>query len=500
MKFNSIRDLWEHQAKKYRDNVVLFCVDEDRKITYEEMYNHIKKTANLLLKLGIKKRDKVAFITSNIPEFFYIFYGCLSIGAVTAPISYSSTKNEIEELLDFCDAKILFVENQFVENIKGIKIKKIIIRNDKNDFNDMIKKQPEKLKEIKVEQNDDAYLTFTSGTTGKPKGILITHLNLLTKFTSGPKIITLNPGDRWLCNQQLYYQDHTTYFGYPFGAGASCVMPKKFSKSKFWDIVEKYKIKYTVLFPTMAQILLKVPEDISKRDLSSVRCFFIGGSEVSIELIKKFEKTFNILLIQGYGLNEVISTVCVNPISKEKRKINSMGIPTQINKFKVVDENGKELAPMKTGELLIKGSGVMKEYYKDSELTKKTIIDGWLHTGDAVYFDKEGFLYFVGRIKNIIKRGGESISPAEIDNVIHKHKAVHDSVTIGVPDEIYGEEIKSYIVLKKKVKIKEQDIIDYCRQYLGKTKIPKYIEFIKEIPVTNTDKPDIKKLKKMHKN
>jgi long-chain acyl-CoA synthetase len=214
---------------------------------------------------------------------------------------------------------------------------------------------------------------------------------------------------------------------------------------------------------------------------------------------KRFEETFGIMLIQGYGLNDTTGAVLANPIDRKKRKMDSLGLVCSYNKVKVVDENGNELGPGKNGELLVKGDNVIKEYYKDPKLTKELIEDGWLHTGDIVHYDKEGYYYFVGRIKHIIKKGGESIAPAEIDSAIHKHPAVHDSVTIGVPDEIYGEEIKTYVVLKDGKNLTEKGLLDYCKEHLGATHMPKYIEFIEEMPKTSADKPDVKRLKEMHK-
>ncbi|MFC1754676.1 class I adenylate-forming enzyme family protein [Thermoproteota archaeon] len=503
--FNNLREVWEKNSERFKDKIVLYCVDEGTEFTYGEMFKSINKTSNLLLSKGIKKGDKIAFMTSNIPEFFYLFYGTLNIGAVAVPLNYTLTDEELEYMIDFSESKIVFVEEQFLDKVKQSKIEIIGIRIREDDsekpcksFENLIKNQPDALTEkIEIDKHDDAYISFTGGTTGKPKALLLTHNNLLVKSDFYVNFFGFRPDNAWLCNQQVYYQDHTTFFQTPFYAGGACVMPKKFSRSKFWQRVEKYKVRMTTLFPVMAKILLEEPEDVSGRDLSCVECFFIGGSEVTVELTQRFEKQFGIMLIQGIGLNDTTGAVLANPIDWQKRKIDSLGVVLEYNEVKVVDENGNKLGPNQRGELLVKGPNVLKEYYKDPKLTKELIEDGWLHTGDMVYYDLQGYYYFVGRKKHIIKKGGESIGPKEIDSKIHKHPAVHDSVTIGVPDRIYGEEIKAYVVLKKGQKLTEKKLLDYCKEHLGQTHIPKYIEFLEEIPKTSADKPDVKKLKEM---
>ncbi len=502
VKFANLGELWKHNAAEFAGFPLLHCVDEGKTFTYQQMYKSVCSTANLLLELGVGKGDKVAILTSNIEEFFYVFYVCTIIGAVAAPLNYTLTADEIKYLLDWSESKLIFCEKQFLGLVPAYNAKIIGIRCGKQDsvprFDELVARQGEQLaREASILPGDFAYLSFTSGSTGRPKGIVQSHSVILEQWRLKAPLFKMGPGDSWLCNQQLYYQDSLTYFGLPFYSGAACVMPKKFSKTRFWELVEKYKVKYTVLFPTMAKILLSEPEDVSKRNLSNVHCFFAGGSEVAPEMIRRFEAQFGILLIQGLGINET-STVFINPINAKKRKVDSLGKKLPYLEVKVLNERGEQVAANMPGELLVKGPTVITEYYKDPELTSATIQDGWLRTGDAVYYDKDGFYYFAGRIKNIIKRGGEGISPVEIDNAIMKHPAVHDSATIGVPDEIMGEEIKSYIVLKKGKKASEAEIIEHCRKHLGKTKIPKYVQFLKEMPKTHSDKPDLKMLKEMH--
>lgn len=506
--FNNIREVWERNSKKFAENIVLFNVDENKSITYQQMYEKINQTSNLLNNLGLKKGSKIAFITSNIEEFFYLFYGAINIGAVACPINYSLTKKEINYLLLFCDAEILFVEKQFLNKVADIKTPllrhKIGIRCDNCNkilmFENMIKKQPKYLIKKSVLSRDDiAFISFTSGTTGKPKGLVLTHNNLLIKSYYPQFYIDVNQNDKWLCTQQLYYHDQTTFFGIPFYYGAACVMPKKFSRTKFWGQVKKFKITYSVLFPTMAQILLKKPEILSKNDISKVKLFFITGSSVGKKLIKRFQSAFNIAMVEGYGLNETGPAIVNLPING-KIKFGSMGKPLPHTKVKIIDDNDNEVGPDEIGEIVIKSENVIKEYYKDKDLTKKTIKQGWIWTGDLGCYDKKGYFYFADRAKQIIKRGGESISPTEINNVILAHKDIENAVTFGVYDEIYGEEIKTCIVKNSNSHISKIDILDYCRQNLGTTKIPKYVEFLEKIPLSHTGKQNIKLLQKMHKD
>ena len=264
--FKNIREVWEDRVKRYSDNVLLICAEDDSKHTYKEMYDGIKRTANLMHRYGIKKGDKIAILTTNIPEFFYMFYGAIIIGAVPAPINYSYKTEEIEFQLNHSESKLIFVEKEFLDKFKQVKNLKhtktvIGVRCDKEDmvlYEEELKKEPIELKYVPdIEPEDDAYLSYTSGTTGVPKGILHTHKNIIISWDVRHGYVSLGVGDSWLCTQQLYYQDHLFYFGYPFYVGATLVLPKKFSKSRFWEWIKKYKTKYALLFPTMASILLK---------------------------------------------------------------------------------------------------------------------------------------------------------------------------------------------------------------------------------------------------
>jgi long-chain acyl-CoA synthetase len=271
-------------------------------------------------------------------------------------------------------------------------------------------------------------------------------------------------------------------------AGGSTVVSPKFSGSKFWDIISEFQITSFGSVATMLSMLLHtypggVPEGLKTDQLRFAMC---GSAPVPAEVIRKFEETFNCTVIEGYGLSESTCRSTFNP-PDERRRPGSCGLPIG-NEMKVVDDDDNEVADGELGEIVLRGGNILKGYFKNPEATERAFRNGWFHTGDVGYRDPDGFFYIVDRKTDMIIRAGENIYPREIDEVLYQHPAVAAAATIGVPDQLYGEEVAAFIVLKDGMALGEDELIDHCKAELADYKCPKTIRFVKDIPKGPTGK------------
>jgi long-chain acyl-CoA synthetase len=343
----------------------------------------------------------------------------------------------------------------------------------------------DKIDDIKLAPDDDAIIIYTSGTTGKPKGCLLTHGNLIANARQITEWMCFGENDRLLTVMPLFHMNAVSVTTMTaLYAGGSTVVSPKFSASRFWDIIEKYQITSFGSVATMLSMLLSKTPHSALRTPHSLRFAMCGSAPVPAEVLRKFEETFGCLVIEGYGLSESTCRSTFNP-PNENRRPGSCGKPIG-NEMKIFDDNDNELPDNEMGEIVMRGPNIFKAYFKNSEATEKAFANGWFHTGDIGYRDADGFFYIADRKSDMIIRGGENIYPREIDEVLYKHPAVAAAAVIGVPDELYGEEVAAFVVLQESVS--EENLVDYCRQHLADFKCPKKFYFVDDIPKGPTGK------------
>ena len=494
MKEKNVGEFFDQQAEKYGDKTYLICDKTGEKFSYKKFLEKVNQTANLLRSIGVKRGDTISTYLPNVPHTLFLLFATGKLGAIVNPMSCSLTKEEVEFQLDNADTKVFVYHSDFHDNmgkVKGPKLETMIVVGEKVEnsinFDEDMKKQSIEFEDIEnVNMKDKWVMIYTSGTTGKPKGCLLSQFNISVMHPHYISACEFTEKDISLCVMPLIHVTGLFMISLTsFYVGGSTVLTEKFSKSKFWQWIEKYKVTFVEVVPTMLSILLNPPEDISKYDISHFRIVGCGSAPLALELAKKFEKTFGVYIYEVYGLTETSHITHCNPPHPDKRKLGSIGKPLGVNEAKIVDENGKEVPLGEVGEIIVKGDNMMDGYHKRPDVNKEAFKDRWFYTGDLAYKDKDDFYYLVDRKKEIIIRGGENISPSEVDAVIYRLPEVHDSATIGVPDEIYGEEVVSYIVLKHDKKsegITEENIINHCKEHLAKFKCPKKIFFVDDIP------------------
>jgi long-chain acyl-CoA synthetase len=358
-----------------------------------------------------------------------------------------------------------------------------------------------KLDPVDLAFDDEAIIIYTSGTTGKPKGCLLTHGNLIANARQIAEWMGFNDNDRLLTVMPLFHMNAVSVTTMTaLYAGGSTVVSPKFSASRFWDIIEKYQITSFGSVATMLSMLLQKsgqpqlargPLEDPKSEIQNPKCESLrfamcGSAPVPAEVLKKFEETFGVLVIEGYGLSESTCRSTFNP-PNENRRPGSCGKPIG-NEMKVFDEDDNEVPDGELGEIVLRGPNILKGYFKNPEATAKAFRGGWFHTGDIGYRDTDGFFYIADRKSDMIIRGGENIYPREIDDLLYTHPAIAHAAAIGVPDELYGEEVTAFVVLKNGSELKEEELIAFCREHLADFKCPKTIHFVDDIPKGPTGK------------
>jgi long-chain acyl-CoA synthetase len=486
---HTIRHIIDEQAERHPDKIFMLAPEPGLTLTYGRLKQDCIDFGKRLTKLGLKKGDKVSYMMGNGYQTTKIFLGAIYSGFTAAPLNLLAQPSQLEYVLEHSDTRLVFFTEDQREKLKDAasKVNRSIelfqIDNDAenifpsgSDFSSLSLPQ--------VAEDDDALLLYTSGTTGKPKGVVLSHKNLNAGGRYTTMAHELGPEDRALCSLPVYHINGAVVTVVaPLVSGGSVVMPHRFSVSNFWQLLFEHRCTWFSVVPTIISYLHSATDIKDKNlDLSHVRFGRSASSALPPALHKAFEEKFGISIIETMGLTETAAPVFSNPLDPSKRKYGSPGRAVG-NEAKIIDANGAEAARGTQGEIMIRGDNVMKGYYKAPELTAQAIEpDGWLHTGDIGYMDEDGFVFVTGRIKELIIKGGENIAPREIDEALYCHSAVLECAAVGVPDDHYGEEIMCCVVLKPGCQISEDELRSHCLRLLGEFKTPKIIKFLEDLP------------------
>ncbi len=486
---HTIRYFIDERAKQEPNKVYMIAPEARLTLTYGQLREDSLNLGKHLIKLGLQKGDKVSFMLGNGYQTTKIFLGTMYAGFVISPLNLMSQPSQLEYVLDHSDTKLVFYTadqksglKQAIESVnRDIRLIQIdndaeaIFPADKDVLNFSF---PE------VFETDAAVLLYTSGTTGVPKGVLLSHKNMVAGGNYTAQAHELAPVDRALCSLPLYHINGEVVTAVaPLISGGSVVMPHRFSASNFWELISEYRCTWFSVVPTIISYLASATDPASKNlKLDQLRFGRSASSALPPTLHKAFEEKFNVSIVETMGLTETAAPVFSNPMDPAKRKYGSAGVAVG-NTVKIIDQEGTEVPRGIRGEIMIRGDNVMKGYYKAPDLTAKAIeSDGWFHTGDLGYMDVDGFVFVKGRIKELIIKGGENISPQEIDEALYRHPAVLEAAAVGMPDEHYGEEIMCGVVLKPNHTVTEEELRCHCLEHLGRFKTPKVIRLMDDLP------------------
>ncbi|USK68550.1 long-chain-fatty-acid--CoA ligase [Peribacillus asahii] len=466
----------------------------DKSVTYQELNQKVDRLAAGLYVQGIRKGDGVALILGNSPEFLIAYYGILRLGAFAVPINPMFTQGEISYILDNSKAKAVIAHSSVESKLseltdKSKNITSVIYAGASHQewtWERLMETSSLDFVSPFIDQDDLAVILYTSGTTGKPKGAMLSHRNLASNAESISKLMELHDEDRVVAVLPMFHVFcMTVSLNAPIACGATVIIVPRFSPFDVVNTIREEKGTMFVGVPTMYNFIYQLPEATAE-DFSSIRLCISGGASIPIELLQNFQNKFNVSILEGYGLSETSPLVAINPL-KGTCKPGSIGIDIPGVQSKVVDEFGKELPRGEVGELVVQGPNVMRGYLNMPEATAEALIDGWLYTGDLARMDEEGYIYIVDRKKDIIIVGGYNVYPREVEEVLYQHPSIVEASVVGVPDEGYGESVKAYVVVKDK-QLTIDDILHFCQDKLVKYKLPRQVEFLKELPKNSTGK------------
>ena len=498
----NLTTLLKRSAEKFSDKTALFF--ENKKISYRDLYETSLRFAKGLENLGIKKGDKVAVFLQNSPEFIISYFAIINIKAICIPINNMLKEEELSFILRDSNTRLIITSTSFLDTVNLAKsnsphLKYTIIIDglipDTFNFYEIIERSLFSKKQgISIDSDDVASILYTSGTTGNPKGAMLTHKNFLSNVKSCAPSIYASDGDNFICILPMFHSfAFTVCILLPLSTGASITIIEHLMPFRrvIRNVIKK-KVTVFIGIPSIFNILvhMQIPSIFTSRVLKLIdplRLAISGAAALPAEVLKASEDKFKVPLLEGYGLTETSPVVSLNPI-RGKRKPSSVGLPIKGVDVKVVDKEGRDLPCNEIGELLVKGDNVMKGYLNNDAATKETIKNRWLYTGDIAKIDKDGYIYIVDRKKDMINVRGLNVYPAEIEKILQKHPQIKETAVIGVKDRFKGEVPKAYIILKETGTLSQHDVIKYLREHLALYKIPKFVEFKEIFPRTATGK------------
>lgn len=513
-------DLLRRTAEKYPNQTAM--IFQDNKITYRELDVLSNKFAAALHEMGVRKGDKVALFLPNTPQFVISYYGILKAGAIVTAVSPLFKERELEFQLSNSEAETTVVLDLFYPHVKKVRdktrLKRIIVTSIGEYlptlkrvlgtllkkvpklkvapepgvffFQDLLARYPPRPPEVEIAPKEDlAALQYTGGTTGIPKGAMLTHYNLVSNAVACKEWLRAREAEEVVLTVLPLFHIYgmTTSMNAPIYFASPMVLLPRFEPQEVLKIIKKHGVTVFCGVPTMYVVLVTQP-DIAKYDLTSIRFCISGAAPLPPEVQRRFMELTGGVLVEGYGLTESSPVTHCNPLDPTMKtvKIGSIGLPWPDTDAKIVDtETGKKkLRPGEVGEVALKGPQVMKGYWKMPEETQAVLKKGWLYTGDIGRMDEDGYFYITDRKKDLLKYKGYSVYPREVEDAIYEHPAVKLCAVVGKPDPVAGEVPKAFVVLKEGTTSTEKEIMDFVKEQIAPYKRVREVEFRKELPVT----------------
>jgi len=480
--YDNVGELLSKKVNENPNKKFLICPGKKTdEFTYGEFNKIVEKSIKFLQSFGLKKGEMISLIFYNSPEFLVLYFAGLILGLTIVPINPDISSREIKFILEDSKTSLVFYDKKLELKIKELENKEFVVKFQKIESIDELTlfENDEKIIKNEVVLEDLAVIIYTSGTTGNPKGVKLSHLNLLADAKAISEWFHFDTNTRTLCILPLFHNNGqiTTFLAPLFGGGSTIIIKGKVSLLSFWDIVNQYNATWTSVMASILSILLSLPK---KRKDNSLKAILCGGQILTHTVQEEFEKKFLVPIFEGYGLTETTSFSCINDYPAEKRKIGSIGKPLLTNEMEILDYSGKKMKPEEEGEICIRGYNVCQGYLGLKEKNEKSFRDGWFHSGDFGRKDTEGYFFIHGRQDSLIIKGGENIYPAEIENVLYQHSDIEECAVIGIPDKLLGENICAFIKIKNG-KISEDDLREFFKDKLAGFKQPKKIIFINDL-------------------
>ena len=478
-------------------------VFEGHRLTWKMFNERVNRLANWLVEQGGKKGDTVSAIAQNCNQYYELYYAAFKTGRIMAPVNYRLSPSEMLHLLNDSEARVLFVGEEYLEfvdqHLQEMTFVRTLVSFDglasgMDDYETILERSTPREPGVDVNEDDVALISYTGGTTGLPKGAMLTHRNFITTVRTIGLIGSVTSNEITL---QVLPPFHLTIWqtvGVLYMGGTS-VLNKKVDLLHVLNLIGSEKVTHLNLVPVLLNWILKVP-DLDSYDFSSLRFITYGGAPIPEAVLEECIKRMTPNFVQGYGLTE--STMLATVLGVEhhvisddpvaKRRLKSAGREIHHADVRIVDDEGNEVPPGEPGEIIIRGPNVMRGYWKNPELTAERIKGDWLYSNDIGYFDEDWFLYIVDRKEDMIISGGENVYPAEVENVIYEHADVVEAAVVSAPDEKWGESVAASIVLKEGSLLSEGEVVSFCKERLAGYKCPRIVKFVPSLPKSPIDK------------
>ena len=456
-------------------------------MSYSDLYRQASQlSAALRARFNLSRGDRVGIFLPNIPEFIVSYYAVARVGAIAVSLNVMLKRDEVEFVLNDCGAKLLVTASHLLDQVpetvcslKGIVCVGESVPAGLVRYQDLLSESVEQIPVVSPDRHDGAAILYTSGTTGHPKGVLLTQGNLVSNVYATHHHTKMEPGDRLICYLPLFH-----CFGQNFimnacvSAGATLVLHERFVIDEILESIKTNAVSMFFGVPTVYLRLFALPN--ADQTLRLVRYFFTAAAPMPAEAAREWQKRFNRTIYEGYGLTETSPFASYN--HDFVYRLGSVGTPIENVEMKIADEQGNELPPGVVGEIAIKGPNVMQGYYNQPAETAEVMRDGWFLTGDIGKMDEDGYFYVVDRAKDMINVSGFKVWPREVDDVLIQHPGLREAAVVGVPDLASGEAVKAFVVLKESALVTEHELIEFCRSHIAVYKAPRYVEFIDAIP------------------
>jgi len=490
----TLKSALEDKARRFPDHPFLIFEDArggGRRWTWREFDTNVNRAAHLLLARGLRHGEKFNLHLGNCPEFLVFWMAAAKTGTVMVPTNPASTVDEMEYVLAHSEARLAITEPQYSlpVHVARPRCPALLDVIECRPLDPLVAGLPSAPPEVMVAPLDEISMQYTSGTTSKPKGVLLTHANYIYGGEVMSKAMRVGPADRHLIVLPLFHAGAQLHAFLPMLlTGGSVALMERFSATRFIEQAMRHEATLAALFAAPIRMLLAQPRGASdgRTRLRAVSY----AQNVTPQQFQEWHERFRAPLMQIWGMTETMSLPLMQPLDLPRKPL-AMGMPVLGYECKIVDEDGKEAPPGTVGELVVKGIpgvSLMKGYFKNERATAETLRDGWLYSGDQAYMDEDGFFFFVDRKKDMIKRAGENVSASEVEATLKQHPAVFDAAVVAIPDPMRDQAINAYVILKDSATATADELIAWCREKLSAFKVPELVEFRDVFPRTSVGK------------
>ncbi len=464
--------------------------DPDRDLTHREFYARVLKGGRALERLGVANGDRVAVLMLNSPRYLEIYYATAAIGAVVVPLNTRWGPEEVGFTLRDSGAKLLIVDDRF-SGVDPAEARRLHVE----EYALLVDRVPADPAGQEPQESDLAGLFYTSGTTGGPKGTMLTHRNLLANAWTAAIEFEMTPGWVWLHSAPMFHMaDAGAMYALVLVGATHCFIPA-FEPAAFLEAAERHRVNSILLVPTMFNMVMN-HAGLDRHDLSSVSHLLYGASPMPLDLLRRGMDRLHCRFIQGYGMTETSPLLTVlrhedhsfDDVDRPFAPVKSAGRAVIGVELRIVNDQDQEVDPCQMGEIVARGPNVMRGYWNRPEVSAEVLRGGWMHTGDVGAMDEQGFVYILDRKKDMIKTGGENVYSPEVEGILYAHPGVLEAAVIGVPDPKWGEAIKALVVLREGGSAGAPDIIEFCRARLTHFKCPTSVDFLPSLPKSGTGK------------